>query len=93
MTPTPRAPATTATTRSPSFSGPSADGVTAEPLDFRDAGERVVVVLQTHTPPKWGDQPEPHGEVVTVRDGKVIEMVVYPTVDEALRAAGLNARA
>jgi ketosteroid isomerase-like protein len=68
------------------------DGVTAEPLDIRDAGERVVVVLQTHTPPEWGDQPEPHGEVVTVRDGKVIEMVVYPTVDEALRAAGLSAR-
>jgi len=69
-----------------------ADGVTAEPLDFRDAGERVVVVLQTHTPPEWGDQPEPHGEVVTVRDGKVIEMVVYPTVDKALLAAGLSAR-
>jgi hypothetical protein len=27
------------------------------------------------------------GEVVTVRDGQVIEMVVYPTVDEALHAA------
>src|SRR3954454_18502120 len=62
---------------------PLADGVPAEPLDFRDAGDRVVVVLQTHTPPEWGEKPDPHGEVVTVRDGKVIEMVVYPTVDEA----------
>ena len=66
-----------------------ADGVTAEPLDFRDAGDRVVVVLQTHTPPEWGEQPEPHGELVTVRDGKVTEMIVYPTVYEALVAAGL----
>ena len=67
-----------------------ADGVTAEPLEFRDAGERIVVVLQTHTPPEWGEQPEPHGELVTVRDGKVTEMVVYPNVDEALVAAGLT---
>ena len=43
-----------------------ADGVTAEPLDFRDAGDRIVVILQTHTPPEWGEQPEPHGEIVTV---------------------------
>jgi ketosteroid isomerase-like protein len=69
-----------------------ADGVTAEPLDFRDAGDRVVEILQAHTPPEWGEQPEPHGELVTVRDGKVTEMVVYPTVDEALVAAGLSAR-
>lgn len=67
-----------------------ADGVTAEAIDFRDAGDRVVVVLQTHQPPEWGDQPTPHGEVVTMRDGKVVEMVVYPTVHEALAAAGLN---
>jgi ketosteroid isomerase-like protein len=67
-----------------------ADGVTAEAIDFRDAGDRVVVVLQTHQPPEWGEQPEPHGEVVTVRDGRVVEMVVYPTVHEALAAAGLE---
>lgn len=65
-----------------------ADGVTADALDFRDAGDRVVVLLQTHQPPDRGEQPEPHGEVVTVRDGKVVEMVVYPTVEEALAAAG-----
>jgi ketosteroid isomerase-like protein len=36
-----------------------ADGVTAEPLDFRDAGDPIVVILQTHTPPEWGEQQEP----------------------------------
>lgn len=66
------------------------DGVTAEAFDFRDAGDRVVVLLQAHQPQEWGEQPQPHGEVVTVRDGKVVEMVVYPTVDEALAAAALD---
>ena len=42
-----------------------------------------------HTPPEWGEQPA-HGELVTVRDGKLTKMVVYPTVDEALVAAGLT---
>jgi hypothetical protein len=68
-----------------------ADGVTSELLDLRDAGDRVVLILHSHTPPEWGERREPHGEVVTVRDGKVVEMVVYPTVDEALAAAGLPA--
>lgn len=65
------------------------DGVSAEVLGFRDAGDRVVVLIQAHPPPEWGEEPEPHGEVVTVRDGKVTEMLVYPTVNEALAAAGL----
>jgi len=65
-----------------------ADGVTADALDFHDAGDRVVVLVQTRQPPEWGEHSEPHGEVVTVHDGKVTEIVVYPTVDEALTAAG-----
>ena len=65
-----------------------ADRVTAELVDIRDAGDRVVLIIQSHTPPEWGGRPEAHGEVVTVRDGRVIEMVVYPTVDDALAAVG-----
>jgi hypothetical protein len=38
------------------------------------------------------DSTDASGELVTFRDGKVTEMVVYPTVDEALVAAGLSAR-
>jgi ketosteroid isomerase-like protein len=67
-----------------------ANGVTAEAFDFRDAGDRVVVLLQRHQPEERGEPPEPHGEIVTVRDGKVVEMVVYPTVADALDAAGLT---
>jgi ketosteroid isomerase-like protein len=64
-----------------------ADGVSAELLDLREVGDRIVSIIQTHPPRDWGEQPPPHGEVVTVRDGKIIEMVVYPSVDEALQAA------
>jgi hypothetical protein len=60
--------------------------VTAELLDIRDAGDRLVAVIRSHVPPEWERRPEPHGELITVRDGKVTEMVVYPTVDEALAA-------
>lgn len=62
------------------------DGVTAEAMDIRDAGARVVAIVQTRHPDEWGDQPVPHGEVITVRDGKIAEMIVYPDVDSALAA-------
>lgn len=64
-----------------------ADGVSAALLDVHPAGRRLVAVVQTHLPAEWGDQPEPHGELVTVRDGKIVEMLVYATVPEALAAA------
>lgn len=69
-----------------------ADGRSAELLDVRDAGDRLVAVIQPLVPPEWHPKPEPNGEVVTVRDGKVTEMVVYPTVEDALAAAGLGDR-
>jgi hypothetical protein len=31
-----------------------------------------------------------HGEIVTVRDGRIVEMVIYPTVADALAAAGIG---
>jgi ketosteroid isomerase-like protein len=65
------------------------DGVRTELLDIRDAGEhRLVLVLHARVPADWGER-DPHGEVVTVRDGKVTEMVVYPTVEDALTAVRL----
>ena len=67
-----------------------ADGLTAELLDIRDAGDRLVAVIHTHEPPDWEHSPEPHGEVVTIRDGKIAEMVIYPTVEDAFAAAGIG---
>ncbi len=65
-----------------------ADGISAEALEVRTAGERVLVVVQIHQPPEWGEQPEPHGELVTVVDGKITEIIVFPTVDDAVAEAG-----
>jgi ketosteroid isomerase-like protein len=63
-----------------------ADGVSTELLDIQDFDGRYVLTLQAHVPADWGER-EPHGELVTIRDGKVVEMVVYPTVEDALAAA------
>ena len=48
-----------------------------ELVDVVEAGDKVVVILG----------PEPRANVTTFRDGKVVEMVHYPDVDEALAAA------
>jgi ketosteroid isomerase-like protein len=53
-----------------------------ELVDVIDAGEQVVVVLR---PP--GE--EPHANLTTFRDGKVVEMVWFETPEAALAAAGV----
>ena len=60
----------------------------AELLDALEVGDRVLLVVQTQAPPEWGKREEPHGEFATVRDGKVVEIVVYPDVADAIAAAG-----
>jgi ketosteroid isomerase-like protein len=67
-----------------------ADGLTAELLDVREAGDRLVAVVDTHAPPEWERPAHPHAEIVTVRDGLITEMVIYPDVPSALAAAGLT---
>lgn len=64
------------------------DGVSVELLELRLVGDKIVAVLQRQQPPEWGgESPEPHGEIITLRNGRVSEMVVYPTVQAALEAA------
>jgi ketosteroid isomerase-like protein len=68
----------------PGRSGPG------ELVDVIDAGDRVVVITR---PPPSGAEPEPlRAQVTTFEDGKVIEMVGYGTVEEALHAAGVQWR-
>jgi ketosteroid isomerase-like protein len=52
-------------------------------VDVVAAGEKVVVVLG---PAEGGD--ERWANLTTFRDGRVVEMVHYPSVDDALAAAG-----
>jgi ketosteroid isomerase-like protein len=68
------------------------EGVRTDLVDLRAAGEHTVVaVVRPQRLPAAEDSAQAHGEVLTIRDGKVAEMVVYPTVGEALVAAGLDA--
>lgn len=63
-------------------------GVTAFATDIRDAGAHVLATVQAHDPHEPDAPREPHGELVTVRDGKIVEIVVYPEVASAVAAAG-----
>lgn len=59
-----------------------------ELVDMIDAGDRVVVILQ---PPPVDDRPQPlRAQITTFRNGKIIEMAGYPTVEAALSAAGVE---
>jgi ketosteroid isomerase-like protein len=59
----------------------TARGVSVELLDVQPVGDHVVATL------KGDNRPAPHGELVTVRNGKVTEMVVYETPEDAAAAA------
>lgn len=63
-----------------------AAGVVAEPLEIREAGDRVLVVAQASKPPEEDAPTDPHGELVTVCDGKIVEILVFHNVEAALAA-------
>jgi ketosteroid isomerase-like protein len=60
-----------------------------ELVDVIDAGDRVVVITQP-PPEDDGTPAELHAQITTFRDGRVTEMVGYPTVEAALSAAGVE---
>jgi ketosteroid isomerase-like protein len=60
-----------------------------ELVDVIDAGDRVVVITQP-PPEEDGSPAELHAQITTFRDGRVTEMVGYPTVEAALDAAGVE---
>jgi ketosteroid isomerase-like protein len=65
-------------------------GDPGELIDVLDAGDRIVAILQ---PPPLGGAPAPmRAQITTFRDGKVIEMVGYRTVEAALAEAGVRWR-
>ncbi|MEA2210318.1 MAG: hypothetical protein QOF83_266 [Solirubrobacteraceae bacterium] len=57
-----------------------------ELIDVIGAGDKVVVILR---PVSDGDPGELSANVTTFKDGKVVEMVHYPNVDDAKAAAGI----
>jgi ketosteroid isomerase-like protein len=59
-----------------------------ELVDVVGAGDKVVVVLR---PPPDGTEPAaPVANLATFRDGKVVELVHYPSPADALAAAGVR---
>jgi hypothetical protein len=61
-------------------------GINVELVDVRPLDEtRVHVLLRRRSTEPTA--PPPHREIVTFRGDQVVEMIVYPTADEALRAS------
>lgn len=59
-----------------------------ELVEILDAGEKVVVIIRP--PSKDGERAAPVANLTTFRDGKAIEMVHYPSPEDAMAAAGLQ---
>ena len=70
-----------------------ARGADVSVLEARDLpGGRVLVLLQRNVPHDGeSEPPAPHGQIVSFQDGKITEMLVYPTAEEALGAASSRA--
>jgi ketosteroid isomerase-like protein len=69
-----------------------ARGIRVDLVEARELPDgRVLLLLQRRTSPEAeAAPPPPHGQILSFRDGKIAEMVVYPTAEEALSAAGLG---
>jgi ketosteroid isomerase-like protein len=64
--------------------------VVVEPLEFIEHGESVVIPHHLHAWGRQGVEVDAHSTVVlTVRDGRIIEMRLYRQTAEALKAVGL----
>jgi ketosteroid isomerase-like protein len=68
-----------------------ARGVHVDLLETRELSDGRVLLLLQRTAPREGEseRPDAHGQIVSFRDGKITQMLVYPTAEEALSAAGL----
>lgn len=62
-----------------------AQGITVQLIGVHQTARHVLVVLQATWPGE--DEVAPHGELVTVGDGKITSIIVYATVQEAADAA------
>jgi ketosteroid isomerase-like protein len=61
-----------------------------ELVDVLAHGEKVVVIMRPAAPE--GERSQLSANLTTFRDSKVIEMVHYPNPEDALVAAGIEAR-
>ena len=65
-----------------------ARGVTVSPLETRELPDgRMLIVLQRSGSDE-GEPESPHAQLVSFSGGKISEILVYPTPEDALSAAG-----
>jgi ketosteroid isomerase-like protein len=66
----------------------------AEPEKFLDAGERTLVIVALHARVPGGhvDMNTRIAHVVTVRDGKIVQLDGYEAPEDAIAAVGLEER-
>ncbi|MCD6016552.1 MAG: hypothetical protein K0R88_2636 [Solirubrobacterales bacterium] len=63
-----------------------------EPLEVRESGEQVVVIVRNRLRPK-GSSAElefRNGHIWTIQDGTILSLVAFPSPEEALETAGLS---
>jgi ketosteroid isomerase-like protein len=67
------------------------DSLTAEPEEFFEADDRVVVFVTQRAQPKGTSAviEIKTGDVWTIRDGKILTLETFPQREKALEAAGL----
>ena len=70
----------------------SFEDFSVEPLEFIDAGDRVVMPMTARRRPHGSEQTVevPETQVYTVRNGKIVEVREYRTKAEALKVVGLS---
>ena len=68
------------------------DAWIAEPEEFFETEDRIVVIARNRLRPKGTDAEFEYrnGQIWTFRDGKLQSLLQYPSPDEALEAAGLR---
>ena len=68
-----------------------ARGAVVSVRELIEAGDGVIAILDPAFPDRDDPPQDPHGTLVKVRDGKIVELVVYPDVPSALEDAGRTA--
>jgi ketosteroid isomerase-like protein len=65
--------------------------ITYEPLEFIDAGDKIVGVIKAKGIAKTGSEGEvTYGQVESWRDGKIVRIQYFTSKEEALEAVGLS---
>lgn len=64
-----------------------AQGAVVSVRELIEAGDDVIVTLDPAFPDRDDAPQDPHGTLVKIRDGKIVELVVYPDVPSALADA------